>query len=462
MPNDNRPPRDVTVVRVLLLLTGFTSAVNGLLEQNPTYATSTRVFGWFLVAFGVACWWLTFRLRRPAPRLRTEVTVLLVLLVAIRIYQVVRFHTPAPAVGLILPALVYWRMRRRPVRGWLSGQERTDGRRRFAALGAVGITVAALTVVTGAGAALAFWPCSLPTAASRGLSYTQTDSGASPRITPSGRINATDGVSLAYYSFVPTDPVASLVFYHGSGANSYAGYLPLARELAQRYRIATYLFDMRGHGQSGGPRGDTPTPDQVWQDTATAVSYVHNRKPSSPLYVGGHSSGAGVVLNSMNLIDKDVAGYVFLAPDFGLHSDTEKVADGGNFATICQRPFVVNALSNHVLDGHTEALGFAYTAQQVQQSDLIPRYTVNMSLAQNADDSAAVLKGMDKPMGMWVGAQDEVFDAAKLRAYADQAGNLGQDTVRIVPKDNHLGILTDGASYVGPWIDSAAGHRSPH
>jgi len=85
MPNDNRPPRDVTVVRVLLLLTGFTSAVNGLLEQNPTYVTSTRVFGWVLVAFGVACWWLTVRLRRPAPRSRTEVTVLLVLLVAIRI-----------------------------------------------------------------------------------------------------------------------------------------------------------------------------------------------------------------------------------------------------------------------------------------------------------------------------------------------------------------------------------------
>lgn len=69
---------------------------------------------------------------------------------------------------------------------------------------------------------------------------------------------------------------------------------------------------------------------------------------------------------------------------------------------------------------------------------------------------------VDKPMGVWVGEQDEVFDATKLRSYAEQAGNLGQDTIRIVPKDNHLGILTDGASYVGPWIDKEASHQPSH
>jgi hypothetical protein len=60
------------------------------------------------------------------------------------------------------------------------------------------------------------------------------------------------------------------------------------------------------------------------------------------------------------------------------------------------------------------------------KSDFIPRYTVNMSLAQNPDDSAAILKGFDRPMGVWVGEQDEVFDATKLRSYAEQAGNLGR------------------------------------
>lgn len=446
-------PRDVTIVRVLLVLTGFTSALNGLLEQNPTYATSTRVFGWVLVAFGVGCWWLVFRLRRPGPRTLAEVYALLVLLVAIRIYQIVRFQTAAPAGGLILPVLVYWRLRRPQVRDWLAGNVNAAGRvRRFAAVGAVGITVAALVVVTGAGAAVAYWPCSFPTPATGGLQQSQTS--ATSTAQPTGYLAATDGVPLAYYAYLPANPVASLVFYHGSGANSAAGYLPLGQELAAKYHIATFLVDIRGHGASGGPRGDAPTPDQVWQDTRTVVDYVHGRFPTIPTFVGGHSAGAGLVLDSMSLINDEVAGYVFLAPDFGLHSDTEQTADASNFATVCQRPFVVNAVSNGVLDGHATALGFAYTAAEITSAHLVARYTVNMALAQNADDSATILRGMTKPLGVWIGAKDEVFDPAKVLAYAHQSPTA--TTTRTVPGDNHLGILTDGADYLGPWLDSHA------
>jgi pimeloyl-ACP methyl ester carboxylesterase len=454
-----RPPRDIVVVRVLLVLTGFTSVINGLLEQNPTYQASSRIFGWLLVAFGVACWWLTYRLRRPGARRRTEVLVLMALLVAIRIYQVIRFGSPAAAAGVILPALVYWRASKPDTRAWLAdgtgGRPKTSGGLRvFGALGAVGITIAALVVLTGAGAAVALWPCDFPTPATGSLSQSQL--GPSTASTqPTGHVTATDSVLLAYYAYVPTNPVATLVFYHGSGANSAAGYLPLGRELANTYYVATYLFDIRGHGESGGPRGDAPTPDQVWQDTDTAVRFVHTAHPNLPEFVGGHSAGAGLVRNSMSRFDNLVSGYVFLSPDFGLHSNTELVSNAANFATVCQRPFVVNAISNGVLDGHATALGFGYTQADIDSAGLVPKYTVNMALAQNPDDSAADLAGLTKPLGLWVGANDEVFDPDKVIGYA--RANLKQstkDTLAIVPKDNHLGILTDGASYLGPWIDA--------
>jgi hypothetical protein len=154
-----RPPRDIVVVRVLLALTGFTSVVNGLLEQNPADETSTHIFGWFLVAFGIACWWSTFRLRAPGQRRRVEVLVLMALLVAIRIYQIIRFDAPIAATGFILPLLVFWRAGKQDTRAWLAngtgtrpGSARAFGA--FGALGAVGITVAALVVLTGAGAAV--------------------------------------------------------------------------------------------------------------------------------------------------------------------------------------------------------------------------------------------------------------------------------------------------------------------
>ncbi|WP_328610219.1 lysophospholipase [Amycolatopsis sp. NBC_00345] len=461
MTQDSPRPRDVTVVRVLLVLTGFGNVVNGLLEQNPAYPVSTRVFGWLLVAFGVGCWGVTVRLRRPGRRVAALVVAVVLLLVAIRIYQVVRFGTLAPAAGLVLPLLVYWRMRKPLVREWLAQDGpmppriRPGGpvRRTVAAFGAVGITVAALVVVTGAGTAVAVWPCSFPQAQTGGLEQDQNNA-AESHVAPSGQFTATDGVPLAYYASVPANPVASLVFYHGSGANSAAGYLQLGTELAARYHVATYLVDIRGHGTSGGPRGDAPTPEQVWQDTDTVVEQVRRLQPKLPEFVGGHSAGAGLVLNSMDRVNALVAGYVFLAPDFGLHSGTEAVADASNFATVCQRVLIANAVTNGVLDGHAPALNFAYTTEQAKSANLVSTYTVNMALAQNANDSAAILRGMTKPLGVWIGAQDEVFDAAKVVAYARQAGSGG--TFATVPHANHLGILTTGAEQIGPWITAHA------
>jgi pimeloyl-ACP methyl ester carboxylesterase len=314
----------------------------------------------------------------------------------------------------------------------------------------LGIVVLVLLTLTGGGVAAATWPCSFPTPPTGALNSDGVDT---LDATPTGAITASDGVELAYYAEIPAHPLASLVFYHGSGANSRAGYLPMARELSSRYRVATYLVDIRGHGASGGPRGDSPSAEQVWQDAADVISFVHGQLPGIPEYAGGHSAGAGLILNSLSRIHDPIAGYVFLAPDYGLHSDTEKVANGSNFATVCERPFIVNAISRGRLDGHATALGFAYSTAELRESGMVNRYTVNMALAQNADDSAADLRGISQPVGVWVGADDEVFDSAKLSAYSDNAPHAA---VTVVPGKSHLGLLTVAAAQVGPWITKNA------
>ncbi len=327
------------------------------------------------------------------------------------------------------------------------------GRAARAASAAVIVCLGVLTVGLGTGVAAALVPCSFPAPSRSGLTTddTQTTAGAPA---PSGTLRASDGTRLAYYAFVPPHPAASLVFSHGSGANSAAGYLPLARELDREYGIATYLVDIRGHGASGGARGDTPSVTQLQRDEQTAVDYVHHAQPGIPEFVGGHSAGAGVVLNSVPAIAHEVAGYVLVAPDFGLHSDTEIDSDASNFATVCQRPLIAATVTDGLLDAHSPAVGFAYTADQIAGAHLVDRYTADMAIAQNPADAAGTLARIPQPVGIWIGADDEVFDPSRVVAYAHHAPHA---TTAIVPGATHLGILDTVASRIGPWITTAAG-----
>ncbi len=63
---------------------------------------------------------------------------------------------------------------------------------------------------------------------------------------------ASDGVELAFRSYLPKQAKAVLIFYHGAGAHSGLSYNHLAVGLRDDYEIAVYTPDIRGHGSSGG------------------------------------------------------------------------------------------------------------------------------------------------------------------------------------------------------------------
>ncbi len=379
----------MSLARVLLTLSGFVSVVDGVVQLGPDARPPAGAVGVALVAVGLLTWALVGWMRRPGP-------------------------TPGKAVP---------------------------------------ITAGVLAVLTASALAFALVPADLPASAAAPALKDDQSPTTPPEPDPTGYVAATDGTALAYFADVPPDPVATLVFYHGSGANAGAGYLDFGRQVAERYHVATYLFDMRGHGRSGGPRGDAPSRDQMFADTRSAVEFVKHADPLVPEYVGGHSAGAGLVLNSEDRIDPYVAGYVYLAPDFGLHSDTEVQSEGSNFATISHRALIADVVTNGLVDAHAYAVSFAYTQEEIDRAGLVSRYTTTMAIAQNADDSAAILAGTRKPVGVWIGSADEVLDAAKVLAWA---GHAPHATTGTVAGADHLGVIDRGVTAVGTWIDRQA------
>ncbi|MCR6790115.1 alpha/beta fold hydrolase [Bacillus thuringiensis] len=274
-------------------------------------------------------------------------------------------------------------------------------------------------------------------------------------------VNATDHIKLAYQSYAPTNPKAVVIFYHGSGANSRAGYQPIGEQLSQNYGIATYLPDIRGHGMSGGDRGDTPSMQQVYNDITSMIETAHREFPSVPVFLGGHSAGAGLVINYFNSPHHaNVDGYLFIAPDFGTKSHTMREGFG-DFASVCTKAFVINKLSGGILKGHEIGVRYNYPEESMKSNiGLIQYVSVNMALALNPSNPSKEFANIDKPFGIWIGSEDEIMLPKKIIDFANQTKIESlQSHIEIVPGEKHITILNNIAKKMGPWILQSLPHE---
>jgi len=275
-------------------------------------------------------------------------------------------------------------------------------------------------------------------------------------------LEATDGIKLAVRVYMPPSSAptrASMIFYHGGGAHSGAGYQLLAQQLASVHGIQVYQPDLRGHGKSEGDRGDSPSVEQVYQDIDTVVSHVrkqqeHSENENVPLFLGGHSSGAGLVIQYATAHDRSVvdqhklAGFVLLSPQLGPNAGVS--TDGSSASAFCKvsiMPFIFNGIFGCM--GHNPAVKFQYSEKELADGN-VPYNTVNMANAISPTAPAKQLKEMEDcynklPMKLWMGEHDELFDAQKVQALYPPTS--------IVPNETHIGILAHADAILGPWLD---------
>nr|WP_145405390.1 alpha/beta fold hydrolase [Paenibacillus xylanexedens] len=325
------------------------------------------------------------------------------------------------------------------------------------------IVIASLAIITYAATPLS--SCSFPEkvvsdVSTSGLGQSNSSGGKPSAADHVQYANANDHTRLAYRAYAPTSPKAVVIFYHGSGANSGAGYEPIGKQLSQNFGIAAYLPDIRGHGLSEGPRGDTPNVQQVYDDVTSIIDTAHHQFPSVSVFLGGHSAGAGLVINYINSPHPEaVNGYLFVSPDFGPKSDTMQEGNG-NFATVCVKSFIANALTGGLLKGHAIGVRYNYSEEQLKSSiGLIQYNTVNMALALNPSHPPQEVARIDKPFGLWIGAEDEIMDPQKVAAFAGLATRVSQQSsTEIVPGEKHLTILNDAAKLMGHWVLQALAH----
>lgn len=260
------------------------------------------------------------------------------------------------------------------------------------------------------------------------------------------------GLKIAYYQFLPEKPTAKLIFLHGGGAYSKLGYFHLAHDLKEKHNIQTILIDLIGHGKSDGRRGDCSSPKSVYEDIYQLAQQLNG--DSTPMYLGGHSSGGGMILNYKKW-SKDTlfSGFLFVSPEFGYKSETERKGRT-EFGRVKVWKFALNAMSFGLLFQHSYAVAFNYPEKLVKEEPLIvTKLTVNMANASTPKKPKQQMAAITEPIAIFVGQNDELFDPTKVVEYKEYQANKNPKSVsEIISNKNHLSILLDIGNKIGETI----------
>ncbi|WP_226892847.1 alpha/beta hydrolase [Pantoea vagans] len=176
-----------------------------------------------------------------------------------------------------------------------------------------------------------------------------------------------------------------LIVYHGGGVNSNAGYDIPARQLSCALSVCVCFTDIRGHGRSGGLRGDALSPEQRWQDVDTIIDYARIIYKDARIHLHGHFSGGGMLINyfTRHVLPRKVDSLLLLSPELGpftppaLHKKLSIP-----FASVNRWAFIFNALSAGFSGGHCTGVKLTFHREVIRSSpDFVQVYSLNMANA---------------------------------------------------------------------------------
>jgi alpha-beta hydrolase superfamily lysophospholipase len=122
-----------------------------------------------------------------------------------------------------------------------------------------------------------------------------------------------DGLQLFGQSWQPEDrPRAVVCLVYGLGEHS-GRYTHVADQITQA-GYSLIAFDLRGHGQSEGLRGHTPSYEALLNDVNFFLNEVDKNFPELPLFLYGHSLGGNLVLNYVIRRQPKLKGVIATAP----------------------------------------------------------------------------------------------------------------------------------------------------
>jgi alpha-beta hydrolase superfamily lysophospholipase len=128
-----------------------------------------------------------------------------------------------------------------------------------------------------------------------------------------GTTAGAQGLNLFWRCWTAPEPTSAVLLVHGLGEHS-GRYGAFATTLAE-HGTSVFSFDLRGHGRSGGTRGDVDAFPRYLEDLLGMEQVMARQVPEGvPGFLMGHSMGGLIVLRRLQVFRGSWAGAIFSAP----------------------------------------------------------------------------------------------------------------------------------------------------
>ncbi len=218
----------------------------------------------------------------------------------------------------------------------------------------------------------------------------------------------------------PTEPSAVIAVVHGYGDHG-GRYVSLGEAMAAR-GWAAYVYDLRGHGQSSGTRGQVKRFDDYLDDTQMYLDEVRRLQPGRPLFLLGHSMGGLICARLAEERAPDVRGLVLSSPFLQLAEAVPpaRVAAARGLAVVWPNRDIGNTLQAAQLS-HDKTVVDAYVTDRLVHHVAPARWARETLAAQDAAMAGA--ERIALPLYVLYGKDDQVVDVAFIEALFARAAS---------------------------------------
>jgi alpha-beta hydrolase superfamily lysophospholipase len=241
-------------------------------------------------------------------------------------------------------------------------------------------------------------------------------------------------------SIEPAKKAIAVLIFHGFTA--YSGAYNMAGEPISAGGYTTFGLDYRGHGLSGGNRGDAPGKERWIADLAESVKYIKGLGFSKVIILG-HSLGVASAMCATNAIPNEISGLVLLSGAYEGRKGLSKPL------TLFQK---IRILSSAIFRPSYQSVEYYREGMTVSPDTLFtfrytPRYFTMLDVKK-----LRLPNDLNIPVLVGVGDKDELFDIDKVKEFYDLIPSTKKEFF-IMENATHAKIPVESWQEIVTWLN---------